>query len=79
MAKNKPSKEKKNPTDKSKKQTPKSLSLDDLDNIDDIDETVLDILSTFADKNYDNIIVEDGYRIVGTGTSNARLCKTIIR
>ncbi|MDQ1316700.1 MAG: hypothetical protein QG588_348 [Candidatus Poribacteria bacterium] len=58
MAKNKKNK-------KSKKQTPKVISLDDLDNMDDIEETVLDLLGTFADKNYDDIIAEDGYRIVG--------------
>jgi len=75
MAKNKQSKNKRNPTNKSKKQTSKALSLDDLD---DVDETVLDILSTFADRNYDDIIAEDGYRIVGPAQAMLDYAKPLL-
>jgi len=75
---NKKSKNKKNPTNKSKQQIPKALSLDDLDNMDDIDETVLDILSTFTGRNYDDIIAEDGYRIVGPAQAMLDYAKPLL-
>jgi hypothetical protein len=81
MAKNKQSKDKKNPTNKSKKQTAKILTLDDtnnVDDIDDIDENTLNLLSAFADSNYDDIIAEDGYRIVGPAQAMLDYAKPLL-